>query len=115
MNRLIFAAALAAAVCAPALAEESAADLRQPDINKCVAAGDASVPQTEAMCTCLVDGLIEKIPGEDGAKMLKLVIADPKSADEAAAALGVSAADAQAFVDAHKETVGAVAQSCVPQ
>lgn len=115
MNRLMFAVAAAVAFSAPALAEDTA-DLRQPAIDKCVAAGTSGdAAQTAQMCTCLVDGIIEKIPGEDGAKMLKLIIADPKSADEAAAALGVSAADAQAFVDGHKETVGEVATSCTPQ
>ena len=115
MKRLMFAAAVAAIFSAPALAE-TADDLRQPAIDKCIAAGTGGdAAQTTEMCTCLVDGLIEKIPGEDGAKMLKLIIADPKSADEAASALGVSSADAEAFVTAHQQTVAEVAMSCVPQ
>jgi len=115
MNRLMFAALAAATLTAPAFAED-AADLRQPAIDKCVAAGTGGdLETTGAMCTCLVDGIIEKIPGEDGVKMLKLVIADPKSDEEAAAALGVPAADAKAFVESHGQTVGEIAQSCIPQ
>lgn len=115
MNRLMFAALAAAALSAAALAQETATDLRQTTIDKCIASGDASVPQTAEMCVCLVDGLIAKIPGEDGAKMLKLIIADPKSAEEAGAALGITAAEAEAFVESHKQAVGEVAQSCTPQ
>ncbi len=115
MKRLMFAAFAAAAFSAPALAEETAADLRQTAIDKCVASGDASVPQTADTCVCLVDGLIAKIPGEDGAKMLRLIIADPKSADEAGAVLGITAAEAEAFFEGHKQAVGEVAQTCTPQ
>lgn len=115
MNRLMIAALAAAAFCVPALAETTD-ELRQPAIDKCVAAGTGGdAAQSTAMCTCLVDGLIAAIPGEDGAKMLKLIIADPKSAEDAAAALGVSAEDAQAFVTAHQETVGTVAMECTPK
>ncbi len=115
MKRLMFAAVAAATLAIPASAE-TAADLRQPAIDKCIAAGTGGdAAQTATMCTCLIDGIIEKIPGEDGAKMLKLMIADPKSPEEAGAALGVPPADAQAFVDAHTEVVGEVAASCMPQ
>ncbi|MFT3811569.1 MAG: hypothetical protein QM698_16780 [Micropepsaceae bacterium] len=116
MKRLMFALAAAAAFAAPALAEETTADLRQAAIDKCVAAGTgAEADQAATMCTCLVDGMIEKIPGEDGVKMLKLLIADPKSPEEAGAALGVPPADAQAFIEAHMQTVGEVSASCLPQ
>lgn len=115
MKRILFAAFAAAALAIPASAETTD-ELRQPAIDKCIAAGTGGdAAQTSTMCTCLIDGLIEKIPGEDGAKMLKLMIADPKSPEEAGAALGMPPADAQAFVDAHMQVVGEVAASCMPQ
>ena len=115
MNRLMFAAIAAAALSAPALAQEVDAALRQAAIDKCVASGDASAPETSTMCVCLVDGLIAKIPGEDGARLLRLIIADPKSADDAGVALGIPAAEAEAFVESHNRAVTEVAHSCMPQ
>ena len=115
MKRLVLAALAASAILVPARADDSIESLRQPAIDKCIAAGTGGdAAQSTTMCTCLVDGIIEKIPGEDGVKMLKLLIADPKSDEEAAAALGVPAEEAKAFVTAHQQTVAEVAASCTP-
>ncbi len=115
MTRLMLAALAAAALSTSALAED-VTDLRQTAIDKCIAAGTGGdAATTNEMCTCLIDGLIERIPGEDGVKMLKLVIADPKSDEEAAAALGVSADEAKAFVTTHQQAVGEAAAACTPQ
>ena len=114
MKSVMFAAAIAAAFVMSAAAETTD-DLRQPAIDKCTAAtgtGEAAA-QATAMCTCLIDGIIAGIPGEDGVKMLKLVIADPKSPEEAGAALGLPPADAEAFVTAHTEKMGEIASSCL--
>ena len=114
MKSLMIAAA-AALFTVGAASAETAEDLRQPAIDKCIAStgtGEAAA-QAATMCTCLVDGLIEALPGEDGVKMLKLVIADPKSPEEAGAALGIPAAEAEAFVTANSQKVGEVAGACM--
>ncbi len=113
MKRLMFAALAAAALSAPALAEDSIAEMRQPAIDKCIAVTSRS-PQPAETCTCIIDGIIEKIPGDDGVKMLKLFASDQKSVEEAAAAMGVSAADLQAFIDSHMQTFSEISMACTP-
>lgn len=114
MKSLMIAAA-AALFTVGAASAETVEDLRQPAIDKCTASTGTGeeAAQAATMCTCLVDGLIAALPGEDGVKMLKLVIADPKSPEEAGAALGIPAEEAQAFVTSHTAKVGEVANSCM--
>lgn len=119
MKRLMLAAlaALAAAAFAgPAFAED-VADLRQPAIDKCVSQGNPNADQNEerSSCTCLVDAIIEKAPGEDGVKLLKLIIAAPKDVNEAGVAIDMPAADVPAFVQAHQQTLADAATKCAPK
>jgi hypothetical protein len=115
MKRLMFAALAATALSAPVLAEDSIADMRQPAIDKCIASMASGPEAASAVetCTCLVDGIIAAIPGEDGVKIMKLMVADPKDDAEAGAAMGVSAEEAKAFMDKHQEAISTAALACM--
>lgn len=113
MHRAMFAAFAIAAI-ATAAAGDTAAALRQPALDVCVAQNGKADAHALETCSCIVDGLIAKIPGEDGVRMLKLIIADPKSDEESAAALGLSADETKALAAKYEQTINEIAKSCLP-
>ena len=105
MKRLIqvgLAAVLFAVAAPAAFAEDTAASLRQPAIDWCKGSiGNEAPPKgADATCTCMIDAIIVSF-GDDAPKMLKILIANLNESDIAGIAklLGISEAEAKAFVD----------------
>ncbi|BCW88232.1 hypothetical protein sos41_13700 [Alphaproteobacteria bacterium SO-S41] len=103
MKHLFGMAAVAALLAfAPARAEDTAQSLRQPAIDWCKGSiGDDAPPKgADATCTCMIDAIIVSF-GDDAVKMLRILIANLNESDIAGIAklLGISEAEAKAFVD----------------
>ncbi len=116
MKRFMFAAAVAVLAAGSALAED-AASLRDPAIASCTssAKGSPQEAQSTQICTCMIDGVIAKMPGDDAVKILKLFIANPTTDAETAAALGVSEDEAKAYMEKQAPVLGEAMMACMPQ
>lgn len=121
--RLILAFAAGLALAGPSLAQttpapapQGDAPLRQSAIDWCkgeIAAEDAP-KGVEATCTCMIDSIITDF-GPEAPKMLKVLIAglDPSDLKEIAALLGITEAEAKAFVEAAEPKLQTIQTSCV--
>lgn len=116
MKRLMFAAAVAALAAGAAFAEDTAS-LRQPAIESCTASAKGTPQEAEsaAICACMIDGVIAKMPAEDAVKILKLFVANPTTDAETAAALGVSEDEAKAYLEKQAPALGEAMMACLPQ
>lgn len=115
MKKMMFAALAAAAFAAPAFGQESVEALRQPAIDSCkkAMADGSPVEGADALCVCLVDSIAKAIPGHDGVQMMKVLIANPTTDAETAAALGMPEAEAKAFMAKYEPVVAEAASTCV--
>lgn len=119
MKRLMIAAALAAfAFAGPALAEDTVETLKPQALENCkkMMGGDTANPETDKMCTCMVDSVVT-VFGDDAAKMLKILTTDlnPSDTAEIAKLLGITEAEAEAFVKVADEKMDEVQKTCMPQ
>ncbi len=96
-------ATFTAAMFWPVAHAEDAASLRQPAIDACLAnsVGQGDLAALADLCACVTDGMIANIPGEDGVKVLKVLIASTRTEAETAKVLGVTPEEGRAFFDKH--------------
>ena len=117
MKRLILAgiaAALFAAAAPAAFADDTAASLRQPAIDRCTNGLGATDPATISPCTCLVDKIIADF-GEDTIPMLKILAAgyEPSNEAEIATLLGLSAEETKTLITRVDGKMGPVIAACM--
>ncbi len=117
MKRLMMTAALAAfALAGAANAQESIDELKPKAVEACKTEMEgAPVEDISKLCGCMVDNIVT-VFGDDADEMLKVVISglNPGQTAEIAALLGVSEAEAKAWVEAADERMDKVQEACVP-
>lgn len=118
MKRFVIAAAFAAmAFSVAARAEDTVDSLKPQTLEACKKEVGDGTPNAEVdkLCGCMVDNIVT-VFGDDAVKMLKVIAAglSPSQVPEIAAALGISEADAKAFIEVADQKMDKVQEACMP-
>lgn len=117
LTRLLTASAALLMMAGAAMAEDTVESLRQPTIDVCKTSFGSEAPagsSPDQMCTCLVDGIIKDF-GDDAVPMLKVLQAglNPSQVTEIATLLGLSEADAEAFIKRADAKIDPIQNACM--
>jgi len=118
MKRLMMSAALVAMTFAiSARAEETIDAQKAAALETCKKEmGGEANPETDKMCTCMVDNIVT-VFGDDAGEMLQVLAANlnPSDTVEIAKLLGISEDEAKTWVTAADEKMDEVQKTCMPQ
>ena len=109
--RVLILTALAALLAA--CSGESVSSLRDPAIKACAAQLDEKdSAKFTGFCACIVDATIASSPEADALISLKVIVANPKSEEEAAKAAGLSADEAKVFFEKQQKALVGKTDHC---